>query len=245
VYTPRHDSSLSNEPVEQIDKLVRVWTERYITLGALGSVDYVYVFENKGPEVGVTLHHPHGQIYAYPFVPPLIARELECSSLHQKRRGTCLGCDIVAEERRDGRRLVAENAGFAAYVPAFARWPYEVHLSARRHIGALTELSRQERRDLASLLKSVLVAYDRLFDRPFPYVMALHQRPTDGRRHDHYHFHIEIYPPLRTAHKLKYLAGSEIGAGTFINDTLPEQKAAELRTHLTPAVWDDEGFQRD
>lgn len=238
VYTPNHSSTLAREPVEQIDKLVRVWTDRFRELAALEYVDYVFIFENKGEAIGVTLHHPHGQIYAYPFIPPHIERELEQSAAHHERTGGCLICDIAAEERRDGRRIITENESFIAYIPFFARYPYEVHIASLRHLGDLTELARAEQRDLAEILKMVIAAYDRLFDISFPYMMVLHQRPTDGGAHEHYHFHIEFYPPLRTKTKLKYLAGSESGAGVFINDTLAEEKAAELRGHVVPVTWD-------
>jgi UDPglucose--hexose-1-phosphate uridylyltransferase len=141
---------------------------------------------------------------------------------------------VAAEERRAAARLVAENDSFVAYVPFFARWPYEVHVVSARHLQALTDMTDEEHADLAAMLKTVLVAYDRLFDLSLPYIMAVHQRPTDGGEYDYYHFHVEFYPPLRTATKLKYLAGAETGAGMFINDTLAEEKAAELRSRVTP-----------
>lgn len=241
VYSPLHTTTLAREPVEQIDKLIRVWTDRFRELGALDFVDYVFIFENKGEAIGVTLHHPHGQIYAYPFIPPLIARELAQSTRHMAETGRCLLCDILVEERRDGRRIVAENGSFTAYIPFFARYPYEVHIASRRHLGALPDLTRLEQQELAEVLKMVITAYDKLFDISFPYMMVLHQRPTDGGGHESYHFHIEFYPPLRTRTKLKYLAGSESGAGMFINDTLAEEKAAELRGHVRPVQWASEG----
>jgi UDPglucose--hexose-1-phosphate uridylyltransferase len=216
---------------------VQVWTDRFRELSAHEFVEYVFIFENKGEAIGVTLHHPHGQIYAYPFIPPRVARELEQSRAHKEATGRCLLCDIVADERTDGRRVVAENDSFAAYIPFFARYPYEVHIASTRHLQALTDMSDAEGRDLAAILKSVIAAYDKLFDLSFPYMMVLHQRPSDGNDYDYYHFHIEFYPPLRTATKLKYLAGSESGAGMFINDTLAEEKAAELRAHVRPVVW--------
>ena len=148
---------------------------------------------------------------------------------------------MVTEEKRDGRRIITENNSFIAIIPFFARWPYELHIYPQRHVAALTDLSVPEQRDLAAILKQVLVAFDRLFDLSFPYMMVLHQRPTDGGSYDDYDFHIEFYPPLRTASKLKFLAGSETGAGMFINDTLAEEKAAELRAHVTPIVWGEEG----
>jgi UDPglucose--hexose-1-phosphate uridylyltransferase len=237
LYSPNHNSSLAQEPVEQIYKLVRVWTYRFRELSALDFVKYVFIFENKGEAIGVTLHHPHGQIYAYPFVPPRIATELKESLQYQEKTGSCLICDIQVEERADGRRVVAENESFLAIVPFFARWPYETHLYSRRHFQALTDMTTDEQRDLAGLLKQILVAYDKLFASSFPYMMVMHQRPSDAGVYDAYHFHIEFYPPRRAADRLKYLAGSETGAGMFINDTLPEEKAEELRLRLEPVIW--------
>jgi UDPglucose--hexose-1-phosphate uridylyltransferase len=187
----------------------------------------------------VTLHHPHGQVYAYPFTPPRVARELEQSLAHRAKTGRCLLCDIIAQERGDGRRVIAANSSFIAYIPFFARYPYELHIASARHLQALTDMDDGEQRDLAEILKAVLVAFDKLFNLSFPYMMVLHQRPTDGANYDHYHFHIEFYPPLRTATKLKYLAGSETGAGVFINDTLAEEKAVELRRHIAPVEWSE------
>ncbi len=235
LYAPRHTSSLAQEPVEQIHKLVQVWTDRFQELGSLDFVDYVFIFENKGEAIGVTLHHPHGQIYAYPFIPPRIGKELEQSRRHREKSGRCLICDLLIQESQDGRRIIVENESFSAYIPFFARWPYEVHIVSKRHIQALTDMEPREQRHLASVLKSLLEAYDRLFAISFPYMMVIHQRPTDGPSYEYYHFHIEFYPPMRSANRLKYLAGSESGAGMFINDTLAEQKAAELRALVAPA----------
>ncbi len=237
VYSAHHSSTLAQEPVEQIYKLVQVWTDRYIELSKLEFVKYIFIFENKGEAIGVTLLHPHGQIYVYPFVPPRIERELEESEKHYAETGKCLLCDIWAEEKNDGQRIVAENRSFTAYIPFFARYPYELHIISKRHLLDLTEFSKAEQIDLAEILKQVLAAFDRLFDISFPYMMVLHQKPSDGGNYDFYHFHIEFYPPLRSATKLKYLAGSETGAGMFINDTLAEEKAAELRKLIEPVFW--------
>lgn len=237
VYTPEHNSTLAAQPVGQIYKLVQVWTDRFRELSKLDFVKYVFIFENKGEAIGVTLHHPHGQIYAYPFVPPRVAKELAQSKAHKEKTGNCLLCDILAEEQKDGRRIVAENDSFAAYIPFFARYPYELHVAAKRHLQDLTQMTTIEQIDLAEILKQVLTAFDKLFNLSFPYMMVMHCQPSDGENYDYYHFHIEFYPPLRTATKLKYLAGSESGAGLFINDTLAEEKAAELRAHVEPVEW--------
>ena len=237
LYSPNHATTLAREPVEQIYKLVMVWRHRFAELGDLDFVEYVFIFENKGEAVGVTLHHPHGQIYAYPFIPPVIEKEIAQTRKYKAEKGSCLLCDILKEERRFKERIVAENDSFIAYIPFFARYPYETHILPKRHLQALTDFSEQEERDLAELLKQVLSAFDALFELSFPYIMAIHSRPSDGGDYDFYHFHIEFYPPLRTATKLKFLAGSEAGAGMFINDTLPEVKAAELRNLIKPVRW--------
>jgi UDPglucose--hexose-1-phosphate uridylyltransferase len=229
LYSPNHNSTLAGESLWQIYKLIRVWADRFDELGSRSEIRYVFIFENKGEVIGVTLTHPHGQIYAFSYVPPRIERELNASRRHHERTGRCLVCDILADELRDSRRLVFQTDSFLAVVPFFARWPYEIHVYSRRHVQAITDLSADEQRDLAIMLKAVLVKYDHLFGFSFPYMMVMHQRPTDGDSYDYYHYHIEFYPPLRTATKLKFLAGCESGAGTFINDTLPEEKAAELR----------------
>ncbi len=229
LYSPDHNGSLAEASISQIHRLVRVWRDRFESLGRRPEVAYVFIFENKGDCIGVTLAHPHSQIYAFPFVPPLVEKELSACRNHEEKTGHCLVCDIVVDERRDGRRVVCENDSFTAIVPFYARYPYEVHILARRHLQALDDLTETEERHLAETLKDVLVRYDNLFGFSLPYMMVMHQRPTDGGDYGYYHFHIEFYPPHRTATKIKYLAGCESGAGTFINDTLPEEKAAELR----------------
>jgi UDPglucose--hexose-1-phosphate uridylyltransferase len=226
-YTPMHDSSLAAQPLEHIRDLIAVWQDRLLELSRLPGVRYVFIFENRGEEIGVTLSHPHGQIYAYPFIPALIERELRSSAAHRRRTGRCLYCDVLAGEA-GGERTVGSAPGWIAFVPAFARWPYEVHLAPTRHLGTLAELDEGEAQGLAFCLRDLLRRYDRLFHRPLPYVMAMHQRPP-GRGHRHYHFHIEFYPPNRAADKLKFLAGSEIGAGAFILDARAEETAAQLR----------------
>jgi UDPglucose--hexose-1-phosphate uridylyltransferase len=228
VYTPDHDATAADLSIGRLERLIAVWARRTLDLGARPEVAYVFVFENKGESIGVTLHHPHGQIYAYPYLPPVIEREAASARDHLAR-GQCLWCALREQELSEGNRIVARAGEWLAVVPFFARWPYEVHLSPRRHVGWLHELDDVEATDLARLLKVVVTKYDRLFGFSLPYVMAVHQRPTDGGDHDGYHLHIEFYPPNRTESKLKYLAGSEAGAGAFINDTLPEETAARLR----------------
>jgi UDPglucose--hexose-1-phosphate uridylyltransferase len=226
-YTPDHASSLGEQTVEHIADLIAVWRDRTDELSRLPNVRYVYIFENRGEEIGVTLSHPHGQIYAYPFVPPVVARELASESLHMRKTGGCLYCEVLAGES-SGERTVARNERWIAFVPPFARWPYEVHIAPLEHREWLLDFDAEDDDTLAVILKTVLQKYDRLFAKPLPYVMAMHQRPP-GTPAPHHHFHIEFYPPNRSQDKLKYLAGSELGAGAFILDARAEDTAAELR----------------
>ena len=233
-YTSDHDLTLAQLPVEQIERLVNVWTDRTRELGNRSDVAYVFIFENKGAAIGVTQAHPHGQIYAYPTIPPVLETELAQCAVHWEKTGRNLVLDVVESEVADGRRLVFATDSFAVYIPFFARYPYETYITARRPgVGRLDQMSAAEHADLARTLKRLLVTFDNLFDMSLPYIMAMHQSPVDDKDYsDIYNFHIEFYPPNRTKEKLKYLAGSEAGAGAFINDTLAEEKAQELRDNL-------------
>ncbi len=246
VYTDRHEDSFATLAPERAEALMWVWRQRYEELGAREDVEYVLIFENRGVEVGVTLHHPHGQIYGYPFLPPVPKLELAAD----ERLGGCAPCALLAREFEDGRRIVYENEGVVAHIPYAARWPYEAHVVMREHRASLLDCEAEELRLLADGLQALARGYDALFDRPFPYVMVVHQAPTATRQtptatqtptqrspatapspargEGSGHVHVEFYPPLRTAEKLKYLAGSEQGAGVFIGDTLPEESAAAL-----------------
>jgi UDPglucose--hexose-1-phosphate uridylyltransferase len=229
LYSSDHSSTLTDMPLSRFVDLIAVWKDRYEELGGRPDIDYVFIFENKGEAIGVTIHHPHGQIYAFSFVPPKVQREIRSEEEHFAATQRCLHCDIVAEETRTGQRIVAENDAFLAFVPFYARYPYEVHIYARNHLRSLSDFDQQRIEELAQLLQCVLQKYDNLWGIAMPYMMVMHQQPTDGKIYNGAHFHIEFYPPLRTKEKLKYLAGCESGAGTFVNDTLPEEKAAELR----------------
>ena len=237
LYSDRHDLTLADLPVEHIVRLVDVWADRYAVLGARPEIRYVFVFENKGEAVGVTLAHPHGQVYGYPDIPPRALQELHAARRHSREHGTCVWCDVVAHERADEVRVVASNEHWIAFVPFAARFPYEVQVMTQRHAPSLLDLSDPERASLAAVLKAVLVGYDALFGFSLPYVMSMHQAPTDDVGWlDVSHLHLELTPLHRTADRLKYLAGSELGAGAFINDTVPEQTAAELRAAVARAV---------
>jgi UDPglucose--hexose-1-phosphate uridylyltransferase len=234
LYSDDHDSTLASLSERRIENLVKVWADRYRELGARAEVEYVFIFENKGEAIGVTLHHPHGQIYGFPFIPPRPAKELRAAKEYKDDNGeSCLHCDVLTQEHEDGRRVVVKGEHFTAFVPFYAHFPFEVHVYARRCAPAIADLDAEERRDLASVLKRLLVGYDGLFGFSLPYMMVMHQAPTDGKDHEGIaHFHIEFYPPNRTEDKLKYQAGSETGAGAFIMDVLPEKSAQTLREKI-------------
>lgn len=229
VYSPDHGASLADMPVERVEQLIEAWTDRYAELSGRSDVKYVLIFENRGVEIGVTLTHPHGQVYAFPFVPPVPARELSAAARYRRQNGKCLHCDVVRTEAKDGRRIVFANDSFAAFVPYYARYPYELHIASRAHRASLLELTDGERRDLAAVLKTTLQKFDNVWSRTMPFVMVVHQRPSDGRRYPGCHLHFEFTPPHRNREKLKFLAGCETGAGVFINDARAEETAGELR----------------
>jgi UDPglucose--hexose-1-phosphate uridylyltransferase len=231
VFSQDATTSLGRLPLETIDLLLQVWTDRYKELGSRPEIQYVMPFENRGVEMGVTLHHPHGQIYAYDHVPPVPARELENQKRFFDAHGKGLLEDVIQKELEDGKRVVVQESGIVAFIPAFARYPYEVWIAPIRATSSLAELTDEERQGLARVLKTILLKFDHLFDnRPiFPYLMVMHQAPTDGQSHPEAHLHLEFYPPYRTRDKLKYLAGTELGAGLVAMDVLPEDKANDLR----------------
>ncbi|MEW6553944.1 MAG: galactose-1-phosphate uridylyltransferase [Actinomycetota bacterium] len=229
LYSPDHDITLPELPLDHIARLVGHWEERYRELGSMPGIDYVFIFENRGEAVGVTIHHPHGQIYAYPFIPLRVRTELESTRAYFEAHHRCLLCDLLEHERKADARVVWRGEGFTAFVPSFAQYGYDVIVMPDRHLGSLAELGAAEKGGLARVLKCVTGAYDSLFGIPFPYMMCMHQNPTDGKDYPHYHFHIEFYPPMRDRDKLKFSASSETGAWAHINTTVPEEKAAELR----------------
>ena len=230
VYSDEHDTSLAGLGPDRVRLLVDVWADRYDVLSTEPGVEYVMPFENKGAVVGVTLDHPHGQVYAYPEIPPRAAAKLATARTHHDRTGRCVHCDVVAAETSAGDRVVLRTEGVVAFVPYAARFPYEVQILPVPHVRRLSDSSSLMRDQLADVLHRLLLGYDRLFERSLPYVLAVQQRPTGaGDWDDVSHLHIEITPPHRTADKLKYLAGSELAAGAFITDVLPEAAAARLR----------------
>jgi UDPglucose--hexose-1-phosphate uridylyltransferase len=228
-YSPRHNVSLGELGLSEIERLLLTLRDQYAELGSHPDVNHVLVFENRGEVVGVSNPHPHCQIYATNFVFKIIETEARLCREHFEKTGRNLFQDILAAEREDGRRIVFENSTAVAFMPYFARYAYECFVAPKATHSGLGGLSAPELRDFAQALKMLLVRYDNLWQLPFPYVMTLHLAPTDGKDYSGFHFHIEFQPPLRKPNLLKYLAGPEIGGGNFLSDTLPEEKAQELR----------------
>lgn len=227
VETPEHEGDLDTIPFENLVKYIgelsRVTEEECRD----PRVEYVLPFRNKGEVIGVSLTHPHSQVYVLPFVPPRVRREYEMVERHRAEHGGCLFCEILRLERDEGARLLYENDGFTAFLPFFAMWPYEVHVYPRAHVETLADLDARGRELLADAIRVVVASYNNLFGFSLPYMMVFHQRPCRG--YEGFHFHVEFYPVHRSADKLKYPAGIEWGGWVFTYDALPEEKAGELR----------------
>ncbi|USS40607.1 galactose-1-phosphate uridylyltransferase [Thermococcus aggregans] len=228
VETPEHDlNDLDELSLEQMTKVVNLWKEATRELKENPHVSYVAIFRNKGEEIGVSLTHPHGQLYALPFIPLKVRIKLSNAREHYKRHGECLFCRVLEEELK-GERVIYENESFVLFMPFFANWPYEVHIYPKRHVQWLTQLNEEETTDLADIMRVATGTLNSLFDRQMPYVMNIYQAPFKGS-YPFYHLHIEFYPLLRDRDKIKYAAGIEMGAWEFTYDGIPEENAKKLK----------------
>jgi UDPglucose--hexose-1-phosphate uridylyltransferase len=228
-FSPRHDLTLARMAPAEIRRVVDVWGEQYAELGAMSHIGYVQIFENRGEMMGASNPHPHGQIWANQTLPNEIAKEDRAQTEYAAAGGGCLLCDYLALERASAERLVWENDGFAAVVPFWAVWPFEILLVSRAHRTGIDQLDATGRDALAGILKEITTRYDSLFGCPFPYSMGFHQRPTDGGAHEAWHFHAHFYPPLlRSATVRKFMVGYEMLCQPQ-RDITPEAAAARLR----------------
>jgi UDPglucose--hexose-1-phosphate uridylyltransferase len=229
-FTSDHDSSFGALPVSRVRTVIEAWADRTAELSALPGVEQVFVFENRGTEIGVTLEHPHGQIYAYPFVTPRTGQLLDRAAEHRQRTGRDLLGDILDSERKAGTRVVREGEHWTVFVPAAARWPVEAHLVPHRAVRDFTGLTDEERDELAELYRDLLHRFEVYFAEagPPPYIAGWHQAPVHTGR-DLTRLHLQLFSLRRAPGKLKYLAGSESGAGAWINDAMPERIAQRLR----------------
>ncbi|MGW3472768.1 galactose-1-phosphate uridylyltransferase [Saccharopolyspora sp. NPDC000995] len=227
-FTSDHNSSFGELSSAQARTVVDVWADRTAGLAETPGVEQVFCFENRGEEIGVTLHHPHGQIYGYPFVTPRTEKMLQVAEKYLAQHGRHVLGDVLAAERAAGERVIVDSEHWTAFVPAAARWPVEVHLVPHRQAPDIAALTDAERDDFVVTYLDVLRRLDGLYDRPLPYIAAWHQAPVSTGRELSW-LHLEVFSVLRSEDKLKYLAGSESGMAVWINDVTPEQIAARLR----------------
>ncbi|WP_142413275.1 galactose-1-phosphate uridylyltransferase [Hathewaya massiliensis] len=233
LYSKEHNAVLSELSVEHIKKLVDLWSLRYEELSKDKEIKYILEFENRGEEVGVTMPHPHGQIYGYSVMPLKIQTELNSCREYYEENKECLICNMNREEISFKQRVVMENEDFIAYIPFFTDYPYGVFIVSKDHYSKITDFNDRVKTNFADILKKVSGTFDSLFNRRFPYMMCIHQAPVNspeyGNYDEYYHFHVEFYPPLRSADKIKFNASSETGAWAACNPRAVEDTAEELR----------------
>jgi UDPglucose--hexose-1-phosphate uridylyltransferase len=227
-FTSDHDAAFSSLSPTRVRTVIEAWVARSEALAAIPEVEQVFCFENRGEEIGVTLSHPHGQIYGYPFVTPRTAQMLDSARTHLATTGRNLFADVLEAEIRSGERIVASNEHWTAFVPFAARWPLEVHLYPNRQVPDLPSLTDAEREQLAAIYLDVLRRMERVHQDSLPYIAAWHQAPVRVDR-DLAYLHLELFSIRRAPGKLKYLAGSESAMGAFVNDVLPEEAARRMR----------------
>ncbi|HVH87617.1 MAG TPA: UDP-glucose--hexose-1-phosphate uridylyltransferase [Terriglobales bacterium] len=228
-FSPRHDLTISNMELDDVTRVVGVWADQYRELGAVDWINHVQIFENRGEMMGASNPHPHCQIWANQTIPNYPASELQAQADYRKEHRKCLLCEYQRLEHASGMRTVCANEYFAAVVPFWAVWPFEVLVLAREHVTGLDQLSANAQRGLADILKRITARYDNIFGVPFPYSMGFHQRPTDGQEHSEWHLHAHFYPPLlRSATVRKFMVGYEMLACPQ-RDITPENAAETLR----------------
>lgn len=228
-----HTDSLASLGVARIRTVIDAWAHRSEELGALDGVEQVFPFENRGAEIGVTLHHPHGQIYSYPYTTPRTANQLAQAVAHRERTGRNLMSDILDFELAEGKRIIEHGTHWTAFVPYAAHMPVEVHLVPHRKVGELGELTAEEREELARMYHRLLCSVDALYPTPTPYIAGWFQAPRSHPHRDEAWLHLQLTSPRRAENKMKYLAGSEAAMGAFIGDVTPETTAESLRVAAT------------
>ena len=227
VLSSKHDEQMESMDDDQLERVFREYQTVFKDLDDKKGIEYVYEFENRGKAIGVSLDHPHAQVYALPFIPPRIISELVQFQKWWDESEKCLGCQIVKNELKAlSNRVIVETDDYVSFVPHSARLPYEVHIYPKEHVGSLVEME-DKLLELGKMVQDIVKRYSKVFDE-VAYVMAFHPRPSSGE-HPYWHFHVELYPPWRDRSRLKYLAGVETGLGVYTNDSYPEEIAKELR----------------
>ncbi|NHI92751.1 MAG: galactose-1-phosphate uridylyltransferase [Candidatus Lokiarchaeota archaeon] len=229
LYSPEHNVKLEQLPNEHVSGLFSFLGDRYKKIGENKNINYVLIFENRGRDVGVSLDHPHGQIYSFSFIPPVILKELNSSKEFFEEYNKCLFCTILKKEQDFKKRIILENDSFICFMPHYATWPFGPHIYPKNHIQNINQMTQEERENLAKILKEILNKISRFFNGKHSFEMIFHQEPTDGNSYPYYHFHIEFYVINRAQDKIKYLGGCELGSGIFINPVSPEDAAIMLK----------------
>ncbi|MDF2567282.1 MAG: galactose-phosphate uridylyltransferase [Oscillospiraceae bacterium] len=230
LYSPNHTITLPELPEQHIKKLVDLWCERFDAIKQDEEIKYIFIFENRGEVVGVTMPHPHGQIYGYSVVPKKIELELDSAKEYYQENNQCIFCEMKKQEEDFGKRIIFKNEHFTVFLPFYSEYPYGVYIISNAHKQNISEFNEEERQALAKTLKQTTGMLDSLFGYAFPYMMCMHNAPVNsGDTNDFYHFHIEFFPPMRSADKQKFNASSETGVWAHCNPTCPEDTAQELR----------------
>lgn len=230
LYSPDHHASLSKLETNHVHKLAQMWRDVYSDFSADTNIKYVFIFENRGEPVGVTMPHPHGQAYGYPFLPKRIEQRVNAAKEHMEQKGTCLFCDLLKAELDDGRRIIFCNEHFSVYVPFFSHVVYGTYIVSNRHIPDICAMEKRELESLGETVQAVAGMYDSLFDTQLPYMMCMQNAPVNmPGLTESFHFHIEFIPPMRSGTVQQFFASSESGAGAYCNPSCPEEKALELK----------------
>lgn len=230
LYSPGHTVTLPELSDSHMKKLVDLWCERFDAMRADEKIKYVFPFENRGELVGVTMPHPHGQIYGYPFLPKKLELETSAAKEYYEERHECLFCDMLKNERKENRRIIFSNEHFTVFLPFYSEYPYGVYIISNRHTEYMTNFTGEEKASLGLTIRDTVGMLDSLFGFRFPYMMCMHNAPVNmGDYSKDFHFHIEFFPPMRSAEKQKFNASSETGAWASCNPTCPEETAQELR----------------
>ena len=228
-FSPKHNLTLPEMPIESIEDIIHTWQKEYTSLGAVDYINHVQIFENKGSVMGCSNPHPHGQIWAQSSLPTEVEKTQNNQKAYYDKHATSLLQDYLKEELKLKERIVIENNHFVALVPFWAIWPYETMIISKRHYGKITDFTEAETAAFALILKQLTTKYDNLFETSFPYSSGIHQSPTDGELHPEWHFHMHFYPPLlRSATVKKFMVGYEM-LGESQRDITPEKSAETLR----------------
>lgn len=230
LYSPGHTVTVPELSDAHMDKLMALWCERFSAMREDEKIKYVFPFENRGDVVGVTMPHPHGQMYGYSFIPKKLQLETASAKEYYAEKERCLFCDMLANEVEADKRIIFRNEYFTVFLPFYCEYPYGVYIFPNRHTPYMTELTNVEQHWLGLTIRDTVGMLDSLFDFRFPYMMCMHNAPVNGEDYSKdFHFHIEFFPPMRSADKVKFNASSETGAWAHCNPTCPEETSEELR----------------